>query len=700
MSVRAPSSQSLAGSPHFLLALVLGLASAISSSAFSAQPVAARDTTRTPATVPDSLRTAATDSTAKSAKSAKDTSGTRADSLERMSTPSLVGTVDRWLDSAHIVTNDALHWLDYRSFTDIVRRSPGFYTRDQVSAGQYDGLAVHGTDWRSMAVLQNGRLLNDPASGIYHLADASPEYADRVEIVSGPRAFLYGFNSTGATVNLLTKNYNSNRPFTKIDYSEAAYGYAYTDGTFSQNLSHKFNVTLGFQHIGTDGRYPNSASNDWNIRAKVRYSPVRTINVILSEYYTSTNTDLNGGVDMSATGTERAFNPQLATMRNEDSYEKLTRHDIDLSVVGTLLGDSVNVSTLTFYYSHLLREYRDEENRYTAIPNGIFIQSDHVSSWMGGLFTQNLDAEFTRLTLGGSVELRQIEGSPNLGRHRDVLTAAYGKDDIILGDLITISGYGRAENYLGSTAVGFGADASLALIPELRLFGGGSSSRRWPNYQEQFWTDSTVSRPASLTPERHLYVEAGAEYSLPRNGRIRLAAFYRVIQNPIILTPLASTYVFPGVTYSNGSEIMTEGIEATLGIRFWHLYVDGQATALVRKSGGAQLKDLPQAYGTGGLYYWDSLLKNNLELKAGVRGMFRTAHQGEAFNPEILAYVPSTQTGLGLTSSVDLVVIAHIGTAYIHFIWQNLANIQYFTTPFYVADDRSIRFGISWEFFD
>jgi outer membrane cobalamin receptor len=688
------------GMPSGLSAVVLGISLMIlpaTGSSNASTPVVP-DTISAKPSPPDSLRAAGKDTTSKLASS--DTTGERADSLERMSTPSLVGTIDRWLDSSAVVARNEIPWMEYRSLADIVRQSPGFYLRDQGSPGQYDGLAAHGTDWRSMAVLQNGRLLNDPASGIFRLSEASPEYADRVEIVSGSRAFLYGFNSTGATINLVTKNYNSNRPFTKIDYAEASYGFGYSDGTFSQNLSRKFNLTFGYQHVGTDGRYLNSDADNWNVRGKIRYSPVRSLNIIFSEIYTSTFTGLNGGLNMEKTGTEAAFNPKLAVVRNADAYEKLTRNDVDLSLVGTFFGDTVNVTTLTLYYSHLLREYRDEENRNLAAPNGVFIQSDHVSSWMGALFSQNLDAEFTRLTVGGSIELRQIEGSPNLGRHRDVISAAYGKDDILLGDRVVISGYGRVENYIGSNAVGFGADASISVLPALRLFGGGSSSRRWPNYEEQFWTDSTVSRPSPLTPERHLYFEAGAEITLPRSSTIRLAAFHRIIQNPIVLTPLAGAFVFPGITFSNGSEITTSGIETTFGIRFWYLFVEGQVTALVRNSGGTRLDDQPQLYGSGGLYFWDKLLNNNLELKAGVRGTFYTAHQGEAFNPEILAYVPNTGDRLGAASSLDLIILAHIGDAYVHLAWQNLTNVKYFTTPYYVAEDRVLRFGLSWEFLD
>ncbi len=146
-----------------------------------------------------------------------DTSHAGPDTLGRMSTPSLVGTLDRTMDTTHTVTREDIHWIDYQYLGNVLEQFPGVYIRDLASTGQYNQINVRGQDWRSVAVFQNGRLLNDPASGIYNLYQYSTENADRIEFITGPRAFLYGINSTGGAVNIVTRNYNSNRPFTKLN---------------------------------------------------------------------------------------------------------------------------------------------------------------------------------------------------------------------------------------------------------------------------------------------------------------------------------------------------------------------------------------------------------------------------------------------------------------------------------------------------
>lgn len=624
-------------------------------------------------------------------------SAATADTVGRMIMPSFVGTLDYSLDSSQYRTQDELHWIDYTSLGGILETVPGVYVRSQSSVGQYDQLNVRGYDWRGVAILTNGRILNDPASGIYNLFHFTTEYADRVEIITGPRAFLYGFNSTAGAVNLVTKNYNSNRPFTKFNYSETAYDYQYSDGTFSQNISRKLNFTFGFQHQGTSGRFANSSHEAWNMRTKLRYGLSKNLTIIVSEYLTSSQTDVNGGVDNSSVGFSDAFERLRATMRNTDSYEKISRNDMDLCLVGTLFGDSSNVSLLTLYLSQNLREYRDEENR--QFPNGVFIQSDHRSSWMGAQLTQNFSTEFQRLNVGANFELRQVEGSPNLGRRRNTIGAAWFKEDLLLNKDVTISGFARYDRYLKKDYIGFGADASLQISSALSLFGGVSLSRRLPDYQELYWTDSTVTRQNPLPAEKHMQTETGAQLNLLSIGTLRVAYFHRTVNDALQLLPYGSAFVFPGVMYSTIGKIATNGIEARLTARIRYLYLEGSSTYLTQKrNDGTSSEAYPSLIANGGIYYWGEVPGTGLNIKVGFKGRFSSSQLGEVFNPEILAYRNNAGQKIGRGGTLDFFLIARIGDAYVHFLWENLTNAQFFSSPYYPVLDRAIRFGVSWEF--
>ena len=619
------------------------------------------------------------------------------DSLRRMTTPINVGSLDRSLDSSQIVTGEDIHWHEYQYLGDLLETRPGIYILNQQGAGQYNQLSVRGSDWRSIDVMVGGRSMADPSSGIYNLFYANTEYVDHIEVITGPRAFLYGLNSTGGAVNIITKNFNINTPFTKLNYEQAAYNYEYSDGTFSQNLTRSLNLMVGFQHQGTDGRFPNSADIQWNFRAKLRYNISSTFDVILSEYYTSTNTDMNGGVNLGLTGTAAAFNRDLAFMKNTNSYEKVNRHDVDLTLVGSLLGDSTNVSTLTFSYSTLLRQYRDEENR--DVLNGVFIQSDHDVSWYGLTSMQNFDTRWQRLSFGVSGELREIHASPNLGARSNAISSAWGKEEILFTEGIKAAGFARYDHYLGSGYVGIGGDATVSLSPAISAFGGISISRRVPTYQELYWSDSTVSRSGPIEAEKHRQAEAGLDIRWPGTGTIRLAYFHRTVENPITISPIEKSYVFPGIHFANGERIATNGIEAKANLQIWHISLEGVATYLSQgRSDGSTLEDYPKLSARGSVSFRGRILHDRLELRTGFQGRYSSSQRGSAFNPEVVAYVPSPGPVLGKWSAVDFFLIAHIGDAYVHFTWENLTNVEYFSIPFAPGPDRAIRLGILWEF--
>jgi outer membrane receptor protein involved in Fe transport len=614
------------------------------------------------------------------------------DSVAPMTTPPLVGTLEGALDSSRFVASGRFPWLDYTYLGGIVEIFPGIVPRDQQSVGQYNNLTIRGNDWRRVAYLIDGRLLNDPASGVYNLFSMATEYLDRVEVITGPRAFLYGLNGTGGTVNLVTKNFNNNKPFSKINYTETSYNYQYSDGTFSQNLSRRVNLSWGFQHLGADGRYPNSSDDAWTMRGKIRYNVSPHLDIILSEYYTQTQTDLNGGVNFVLSGSTRSFDRLQAALKNTDSYEKLRRHDVDLTIAGALAGDSVSVSSLTLYYSNTFREYRDEENR--PLSNGVFIQSDHTSSWMGIKALQTLAGEWQKLSCGGSMEVRQIEGSPNLGRRRNVIGSAWGKEELWPNAPVSVAGYARYDRYLNRDYLGLGGDVTFRPRTDLTVTAGLSSSRRMPGYEELFWQDSTVSRSGTPEAERHVTAEIGLEYRNANTLAIRTAYFHRTVSDPIAILPSSGSFVFPSLSFTQGGRIHTNGIEASASVRAWFLYLEGTGTYLVQSGESAYL---PKLTARGGIYYWDTIVEGHLELKAGVRGRYSSSQQGEVFNPEILAYVPNTGARLGAYSTMDLLLMAHIGDAYIHVVWENLTNVQYFSTPYYPGMDRTVRFGIAWE---
>jgi outer membrane cobalamin receptor len=616
------------------------------------------------------------------------------DSLFHYTLPVLPGSLNRHMDRRDVITDTSMEWYAERTLNEVVAGQPGIYGSDPSGTGQYFPLSVVGAGMRSNTVLVDGRPMADPASGIYALSMFPMDMAEQVEVVAGPRSFLYGTGSAGSTINIVTHTPWYRIPFTKIRYEEAVYDHTSSSGSFSQNLTRRTNLSFGYQYLAMGLRNENSAHEQWNFRGALRYHLLPNLSVILSEHYAQTQTGLNGGINFDLTGFSKAFMPAYAKVYSTTAYEKLTRHDVDVRFVGSFLPDSADLSTLSFYYSGNLREYRDVNS-----DNSVNVSEDHRSSWSGVRAQQNATIGRHHLSASVSCELRQVEGSPALGRLKSTSFSGWAMDDMELQDWLHVAAYARSEAFNDSHYGGLGADMRASIGDGFTVRAGASLADRAPSFAELWWADSTVTRPNPIGPERHLILEAGLEWSNPDHGTVSLMLTRRRIANPILTAPFDGSADIPLVYLYNGDQITTLSTE--LSMRVWllrHILVEGSGTYMLRHDGSdAVMTDYPKFWGQGGIYLAGKFFGDKLDLKAGARGHFRTSHDGYFFSARSQFAVPNTLT-LGMASTVDLLAVAHIGSAYVHIMWENVTSVRYFSSAYTPALERAVRFGISWEF--
>jgi len=617
------------------------------------------------------------------------------DSLVHYFLPPHPGSLNQRLDSLDVLTDEEMEWMSARTLNQVFSSQPGVFGSEPSSVGQYFPLSVRGAGWRSNTILVDGRPAADPASGFYNLSLFPMEQAERVEVITGPRSFLYGPGGTGGTLNIVTKNGAHRIPFTKIRYEEAGYNHTYSDGSFNQNLTRRSNLSFGYQYIGTDGRFLNSPHEQWNIRGAVRYHLLPKVSLVLSELYTQTQTGLNGGINYPATGFQLAFDNTRASPYSTTAYEKLTRHDLDLKCTGMFLPDSTDLTTLAVYYSSNLREYRTGESNESQYP-----LQDQRSSWSGLRAQQSASLGMHTLSGGVTLEVRQVEGSPTLGRLQHPSFSVWAMDEMALSPSLHVAVYGRSEVFRGEQTPGLGADLRADLGGGFSFRGGAALAQRAPTYPELFWVDSTLVRDGSIATEKHRLVEAGVAWTGHDIGTVQLMLAQRSVSNPILTSQYATGAPFPGVRLYNGDDITTLTAELSLELRlFGYVKVEGTGTYMLRHdASGSQLNDYPAFWGEGGIYLAGMFFNENLDLKAGVHGRVTTGYSGYLLSPSSLFAVPNTIASLGMGSTLDLVAIAHVGSAYVHLMWENLTNTRFFTSPFTPALDRALRFGISWEF--
>jgi hypothetical protein len=696
-----------------LITLVLGIL-------FVQQTMAAQSPSSAAVTGRDSLVHGTRD-TVRASKAGHDSLAlARPDSAIRITPMRSVGSLTPASPPYPGLDADGIRWNEYRTLTDLFAGIPEIFVRDLGSPGQDNRVTINGAEHNGTSFLVDGISQNDPVTGTYNFAFFPVEAIERLELVTGPRSFLYGDHAVGGTINVISKNFANNKPYTHIRYSQGGNSYTQTDAMFSQNILARFNLSVGISYLGFgsdlgsvhyQGRFLNSDNEAYTFRTKLRYNVSQEVNLVFTHFYYSTKTGLNGGVDITKTlaSGNSVYDETGAVVVNLDSYQKMFNHHAALTGYYRPLADSTISGSLSLFGSRQSREYRDEENRLE--PNGIFIQ-DNFGSTILGVRAQG-DWELRGNLLSAIAEVRETQFDPSIyGAEWSRASRSLSlKDELSPVRALKLAAFIKLENSQEKTLQNLGADASLVLSGRVTFSGGTSIAHRRPTVPELSLAsgnaDTTIQKilaasgtppspglPISLSDEIHHISEGGVRINPSENFQAGITATRRTIERWIDLALIKPV---------QKQDLILDYLTVCVRVRQGDFYLDGEAV-YTRQSevlrGGVPLRLYPEWRGDGSLYFRGRLANGHLDLKAGLRGRFYSAYDGEQFRTVDGVPNPNINRPIGNAGTLDLFIIAHLGDAYIHVMWDNVTNSAYMLAPFYPMYDQTIRFGVSWEFWD
>jgi hypothetical protein len=624
-----------------------------------------------------------------------------------------------------------IRWNEYRTTTDLLSGIPGVFVRDMGSPGQDNQVTINGAEHTGTAFLVDGIGQNDPFTGSYNFAFFPVEGIERLEVVTGPRSFLYGDNAVGGTINVVTKNFSNNRPFTRIRYSQGVDSYTQTDAMFAQNIYQRFNLSFGLSYLGygsdnwaqslNRARYVNADNEAYTFRTKLRYNMSHTVNLTFTHFYDKTQTGLNGGVDVPATLANgfNVYDENAATVVNHEAYQKLFNHHAALAATYRPDGDSSLTATLTLYGAQQRRELRDDENRGTLPTNGIVIHDDFQTNVLGARAQVDWAADGNLLSVIGEVKRTRFGNSIFGGGGVQSDQTISAKDEYVFGRYVSAALYVKnVYSPLYDLITDGGADITLKLPGAATLTLGASAANRRPAIADRMLAGGAdtlammIYRASGLTGyqndfyfwgnENHVVTEASLTITPGEKVRAGITATRRVIDSWV-----NHILILPQPTIPNDN-FTVDCVTASFAVSSGNFHIDGDATYTHHSQvlrGTTAITLYPEWRGQASIYYRGLLAKGNLDLKAGVKGNFFSEFDGEQFNTLDAVLISSgsatvVNRPIGNAGTAGLFVVAHIGDAYIHVIWENLTNSAYMLTPFYPMYARSIRFGVTWDFQD
>ncbi|WP_065204427.1 TonB-dependent receptor domain-containing protein [Shewanella woodyi] len=159
-------------------------------------------------------------------------------------------TADQQLTVINTIEREEIARLNPKSVADVLETLPGVSISRNGGAGQATSVSVRGSNSNHVLVLIDGVKVGSATLGTVSFNTLSPENIERIEVLKGPRASVWGSDAIGGVIQIFTRQLKDGEWFAGAEYGSNDY----IRGSFGTGMSHgKGSTTLAVNHEQSDG---------------------------------------------------------------------------------------------------------------------------------------------------------------------------------------------------------------------------------------------------------------------------------------------------------------------------------------------------------------------------------------------------------------------------------------------------------------
>ena len=447
-----------------------------------------------------------------------------------------------------IISSENIKNSPVTNVSDLLQEITGIDVRRRGVGGVQGDLYIRGGGFDQTLLLVDGMKMDDAQTGHHTLNMILPLYLiERVEIIKGPAARIFGQNAFNGAINIVTKKLVADKKRTaSVKLNEVSYGsFEQKNISVSTKITgKKINSLIGYLGNSSSGYRHNTDFKKNNYFIK-----------------TSFNSN-NSPVDVIASFTENKFgaNGFYASPSATEQYEE-TQASL-LGVSTTINSEKLSI-TPRLYWRRGQDEYiyiRDNPSVYRNLH-----KTNKVSAELSGSYFSNAGVT------GFGLDLSTVNiSSNNLGEHNRTTVNLFADHTFKLFDQKLVVSPGIALSYFSDMSFHSfpGIDLGYNVSSNFKLYSNIGKTYRIPTYTDLYYSDRTTVGNENLNPESATSTEFGLKYSTS-NFKFSTALFNRNAKNIIDYVKQSEDELWKAV---NIGSLSTSGFELDMSYRFKSSY--------------------------------------------------------------------------------------------------------------------------------
>lgn len=397
-----------------------------------------------------------------------------------------------------LITSEQIKQSGVNNVADLLLLVSGVDVRRRGTSGMQADLYIRGGSFDQTLLLIDGIKVEDAQTGHHTMNLALPiEVIERIEIIKGPAARIFGQNAFTGAINIVTKKVIADK-FTMLGQA-GSYEQLNLSATLTQDYEKTAHIVQFSRNISEGYRFNTDYDNQ---------------NYFIKSTFKSSEMP----IDILATFSERKFgaNGFYATPSAINQYEETQ---------GSLIGVQTAFSKENVTFKPRIYWRRNQDEYVFVRDNPDIYRNLHITNKVGMELNTAIKSKFGTTGLG--VDVAKVYLSSNNLGDRDRLMGTFFMEHrfLLLDSKLDITP-GFAANYYTDFDGNFfpGIDIGYQISKQFRIYANVGKTYRIPTYTDLYYSDPTTLGNENLKQEEALSEEIGVVFT--KNKFDFTAAFF------------------------------------------------------------------------------------------------------------------------------------------------------------------------------